>query len=93
MNEHNVKCLFPTCLLLILPNIQVLSQNQSLYRFIINKKEHQAKIALVTLVKEELDDRGYKAKFNISSLHNLQVGIKQYLSIEIYLHPLIFYFL
>ena len=93
MNEHNVKCLFPTCLLLILPNIQVLSQNQSLYRFIINKKEQQAKFALLTLVNEELPAGEYEAEFNISSLHNLQVGIKQYLSIEIYLHPLIFYFL
>jgi len=60
-----------------LPKIQVLSQNQSSYRFIISKKEQQAKFALLTLVKEELHNGEYKVEFNTSPfLRNLFISIK-----------------
>ena len=72
MNKLKIKFVIPTCLLLIQRNIQVLSQNQSLYRFVINKKEQQAKFALLTLVKEELPNVEHKVDFNMSLLHSLQ---------------------
>ena len=68
-----------------LPKIQVLSQNQSSYRFIISKKEQQAKIALLTLVKEELPNEEYKVEINISSQHCLQSEVNYYFLTEIYL--------
>jgi len=64
MNKIIDRYLFIISILLKLPNIQVLSQNQSSYRFIINKKEQQAKIALLTLVKEELHNGEYKVAFS-----------------------------
>ena len=66
-----------------LPKILVLSQNQSSYRFIINKEKQQAKVAFLTLVKEELQDGEYKVEFNISSLPGWQVGMNYYFSREI----------
>ena len=69
-----------------LPKIQVLSQNQSSYHFIISKKEQQAKFALLTLVKEELPIEEYKVEFNISFLHSLQSDVNHYFLIEIYLN-------
>lgn len=51
-----------------LPKIQVLSRNQSSYRFIISKKEQQAKFALLTLVKEELPASKYEVEFDASLL-------------------------
>lgn len=86
MNKLKIKFVIPTCLLLIQRNIQVLSQNQSLYRFVINKKEQQAKIALLTLVKEELHNVEYKVDFNLSSMLGLQPGIDNYFLTEIYLN-------
>ena len=68
-----------------LPKIQVLSQNQSSYRFIISKKEQQAKFALLTLVKEELPNEGYKVEINISLLHCLHSEVNYYFLTEIYL--------
>ena len=68
-----------------LPKIQVLSQNQSSYRFIISKKEQQAKFALLTLVKEELLNEEYKVEINMSFLHYLLSEVNHYLLTEIYL--------
>jgi len=76
-----------------LPKIQVLSQLQSLYRFIINKKEQQATFALTTLVKKELHDGEYEMEFNISSLLGLQPGINNFFLAKIYLSQLKFYLL
>ena len=69
-----------------LPKIQVLSQNQSLYRFIISKKEQQAKFALLTLVKEELLNVEDKVEFNMSFLHSQQSVVNHYFLTEIYLN-------
>jgi hypothetical protein len=93
MKKNIDRYLFIISILLKLPNIQVLSQNQSSNRFIISKKEQQAKFALLTIVKEELPNEEYKVKFNISSLSGLQPSIKHYLSTEIYLSKLKFYLL
>ena len=90
MNKLKFRFLLPTCILLILPNFQVLSQNQHLYRFIINKEKQHAKVAFVTLVKEELQDGEYEIEFNISSLPSWQVGMNYYFSREIYLDHLEF---
>jgi hypothetical protein len=68
-----------------LPKIQFFSRNQSSYRFIISKKEQQAKFALLTLVKEELPNREYKVEFNMSFLHSLQSEVNHYFLTEIYL--------
>jgi hypothetical protein len=77
MNIIIDRYLFIISILLILPNIQVLSQNQSLYCFLINKKEQQAMIALLTLVKEELQNGEYKIEFITSPfLMNLFISIK-----------------
>jgi len=69
-----------------LPIIQILSQNQSSYRFIINKKEQQAIIALLILVKEELPNEEYKVELNMSLLHSLQSEVNHYFLTEIYLN-------
>ena len=90
MNKLKFRFLLPTCILAILVNFQVLSQNQSSYRFIINKEKQQAKVAFLTLVKEELQDGEYKVEFNISSLPGWQVGMNYYFSREIYLDHLKF---
>ena len=68
-----------------LPKIQVLSQNQSSYRFIISKKEQQAKFALLTLVKEELRNEEYKVEINMSLPHCLRSEVNYYFLKEIYL--------
>jgi len=57
-----------------LPKIQVLSQNQSSYRFIISKKEQQAKIALLTLVKEELPAGEFEEDFNVDQLSGVEIS-------------------
>jgi hypothetical protein len=93
MNKLKFRFLLPTCILLIPPNFQVLSQNQSLYRFIINKKEQRAKFALVTLVKEVLHNGEYKVDFNLSSMLGLQPGINNFFLAEIYLSQLKIYLL
>ena len=73
-----------------LPKIQVLSQNQSSYHFIISKKEQQAKFALLTLVKEELPIEEYKVEFVMSLLHCLRSDVSHYILTEIYLYRLKF---
>jgi hypothetical protein len=69
-----------------LPKIQVLSQNQSSYHFIISKKEQQAKFALLTLVKEELRNEEYKVEINMSLPHCLRSDVNHYFLTEIYLN-------
>lgn len=93
MNKLKIKFVIPTCSLLILTNCQVLSQNQSLYRFIINKKEQQATFAPTALVKKELHDREYEIEFNISSMLGLQPGLNNFFLAKIYLSQLKFYLL
>lgn len=79
MNKIIDRYLFIISILLILPNIQVFSQNQSLYCFLINKKEQQAIIALLTLVNEELPAGEYEVEFNTSTInHNPSSGIYFY---------------
>jgi hypothetical protein len=79
MNKIIDRYLFIIYILPIPLNFQVLSQNHSLYRFVINKKEQQAKFALLTLVKEELPTGEYEAEFNISFInHLLSSGIYLY---------------
>ena len=73
-----------------LTKIQVLSQNQSSYHFIISKKEQQAKFALLTLVKEELPNREYKLEFNMSFLPGCQASSEHYFFTGIYLYRLKF---
>ena len=86
MNKLKFRFLFPTCILLIPPNFQVFSQNQSSNHFIINKKEQQAIFAFLLLVKEELPNREYKVEFNASSLHSLHSEVNNYFLTEIYLN-------
>jgi hypothetical protein len=77
MNKIIDRYLFIIYILPIPLNFQILSQNQSSYRFIISKKEQQAKFALLTLVKEELHNGEYKVEFNTSPfLRNLFISIK-----------------
>ena len=61
-----------------LPKIQVLSQNQSSHRFIISKKEQQAKIALLTLVKEELPAGEYEEDFKVDQLSRVEISSRAY---------------
>ena len=85
MNKLKYRFLLPTCILAILVNFQVLSQNQSSYCFIINKEKQQAKVALLTLVKEELPSGEYKVEFKMSFLHSLLSDVNYYFLKEIYL--------
>lgn len=64
MNKLKIKFVISTCLLLILPNIQVLSQNQSSYRLINNKSEELASSALKTLVNKVFPHSEYKVEFS-----------------------------
>lgn len=57
-----------------LPKIQVLSQNQPSYRFIISKKEQQAIIAFLTLVKEELPAGEFEEDFNVDQLSRVEIS-------------------
>lgn len=52
-----------------LPKIQVLTQNQSSYRFIINKKEQQATFVFLALVNEILRLRENDIRLNTSSIN------------------------
>jgi len=61
-----------------LPKIQVLSQNQSSYRFIISKKEQQAKFALLTLFREELPAREFEGDFKVDQLSRVEISNRAY---------------
>ena len=61
-----------------LPKIQILSQNQSSYRFIISKKEQQAKFALLTLVNEELPAGEFEGDFNVDQLSRVEISSRAY---------------
>jgi hypothetical protein len=65
---------------MILPNIQVLSQIQSLYHFINSKSEELASSAFEILVNKELTAGEYEDKFNSHSgkVGNLSRGIYFY---------------
>jgi hypothetical protein len=88
MNKIIDRYLFIIYILPIPLNFQVLSQNHSLYRFVINKKEQQAKFALLTLVKEELPAGEYEVEFKTSSLSGRQAGINPHPVSGIYLYQL-----
>lgn len=79
MNKLKIKFVFSTCLLLILPNIQVLSQNQSSYRLINNKSEELANSAFETIVNKVLLPSEYDVEFNTSSI-NYRPFLRIYLS-------------
>ena len=92
MNKLKIKFIILTCLLLILPDTQVLSQKQSLYRFIFNKSKKPASVAFGTLVNEFLSRTKYDIKFNILSLPDLQLGINHDFLTEIYVdHPRVYH--
>lgn len=69
MNKLKIKFIIPTCLPLIQSNIQVLSQNQSLYCFINNKSEELASSAFETSANEVLHPRENNVRFNSSSIN------------------------
>jgi len=64
MSKLNVKFPFPACLLMILPNIQVFLQIQSLYHFINSKSEELASSVFSTFVNKELPTDELKAAFS-----------------------------
>ena len=61
-----------------LPKIQVLSQNQSSYHFISNKKEQRAIYALLILVKEELLAGEFEEHFNVDQLSRVEISSRTF---------------
>jgi hypothetical protein len=78
MNKIIDRYLFIIYILPIPLNFQVLSQNQSSHRFIISKKEQQAKFALLTLVKEELPAGEFEEDFNVDQLSRVEISSRAY---------------
>ncbi|MCW8810556.1 MAG: hypothetical protein OQJ93_04910 [Ignavibacteriaceae bacterium] len=88
MNKRKVTFLFAICLLLILLNIQVFSQNPISSSVIINDEERQSNSAFVTLVNEELPTGEHDLEFNTSSPPSRQAGINHHHSLGIYFYQL-----